>query len=122
VAINVGLAAAVSLLPYAAPLMAARAWSVVVVYHPGLQRIVQMVGATLGPARAAWAALAVLAVAATARTLAGRHRLSGNRQGHTPGQAASGATALGSAGAEATGIPLSSPPSTSPPSPPRDRP
>jgi hypothetical protein len=115
VAINVGLAAAVSLLPYAAPLMAARAWSVVVVYHPGLRQIVRMVGATLGPARAAWAVLAVLAVAATAWTLAARGGPSGNQQGDTPGQAASGAKAPGST--KATGIPL-----PSPPSPPRDRP
>ncbi|HEY6322912.1 MAG TPA: hypothetical protein VJA16_15280 [Thermoanaerobaculia bacterium] len=122
VAMNVGLAAAVSLLPYAAPLMAARAWSVVVVYHPGLRRIVQMVGATLGPARAAWAVLAVLAVAATVWTLAGRRGLSGNRQGDTPGQAASDATAPGSTGAEATKIPLPSSPSTLPPSPSQDRP
>ena len=126
VAINVGLAAAVSLLPYAAPLMAARAWSVVVVYHPGLQRIVQMVGATLGPALAAWAVLAVLAVAATAWTLAARRRPSGNPQGDTPGQAArapiSGATATGSTGARATEIALPSPPLPSPPSPPEDRP
>jgi hypothetical protein len=122
VAMNVGLAAAVSLLPYAAPLMAARAWSVVVVYHPGLQRIVQMVGATLGPARAAWAALAVLAVAATAWTLASG--LAGNRQGGTAGQAASDATAPGSTGAEAPEIPLPTPPSPSPspPSPSKDRP
>jgi len=88
VAINVGLAAAVSLLPYAAPLMAARAWSVVVVYHPGLRRIVQMVGATLGPARAAWAVLAVLAVAATAWTLAARRGPPGDQQGDTPGPGA----------------------------------
>jgi hypothetical protein len=113
VAINVGLAAAVSLLPYAAPLMAARAWSVVVVYHPGLTQIVRMVGATLGPARAAWAVLAVLAVAATAWTLAGRRGPSGNQQGDTPGQAVSGATAPGSTGAKATEIPLASPPSPS---------
>jgi hypothetical protein len=85
VAINAGLAAALSLLPYAAPLMAARAWSVVVVYDPGLRRIVQMVGATLGPARAAWAVLAVLAVAATAWTLAARRGPSGDRQDETPG-------------------------------------
>src|SRR6202023_972754 len=106
VAINIGLAAAVSLLPYAAPLMAARAWSVVVVYHPGLRQIVRMVGATLGPALAAWAVLAVLAVAGTAWTLAVRRRPSGNRQGDTPGQDASvpvsGATASGSTGARAT--------------------
>jgi hypothetical protein len=117
VAINVGLAAAVSLLPYAAPLMVARAWSVVVVYHPGLQRIVQMVGATLGPALAAWAVLAVLAVAATAWTFSARRRPSGNRQGDAPGQAArapiSGATATGSTGAEATRTPVPSPPSPS---------
>ena len=122
VAVNVGLAAAVSLLPYAAPLMAARAWSVVVVYHPGLRRIVQMVGATLGPARAAWAALAVLAVAATAWMLAGRCGPSGSQQGDTPGQAASDAAAPGSTGAEVTKIPLPSPPSPSPPSPSEDRP
>jgi hypothetical protein len=125
VAMNVGLAAAVSLLPYAAPLMAARAWSVVVVYHPGLRQIVRMVGATLGPARAAWAALAVLAVAATAWTLAARHRPSGNRRGDTPGPGASGAAPPGSTGSEATGIPLPSLPSPlspSPPSPPEDRP
>ncbi|HEV3073621.1 MAG TPA: hypothetical protein VHB47_04315 [Thermoanaerobaculia bacterium] len=77
VAINIGLAAAVSLLPYAAPLVAARAWSVVVVYHPGLRQIVRMVGATLGPALAAWAALALLAVAGTTWTLAARRRPSG---------------------------------------------
>jgi hypothetical protein len=117
VAINVGLAAAVSLLPYAAPLMAARAWSVVVVYHPGLRHIVQMVGATLGPALAAWAALAVLAVAATAWTLAARRRPSGNQQSDTAGQAArapiSGATLPGSTRAEATGPLVPSPPSPS---------
>lgn len=84
VAINIGLAAAVSLLPYAAPLMAARAWSVVVVYHPGLRHIVQMVGATLGPARAAWAVLAVLAVAGTAWTLAARRGSSSDRPDETP--------------------------------------
>ena len=122
VAMNVGFAAAVSLLPYAVPLMAARAWSVVVVYHPGLRRIVQMVGATLGPARAAWAALAVLAVAATAWMLAGRCGPSGSQQGDTPGQAASDAAAPGSTGAEVTKIPLPSPPSPSPPSPSEDRP
>jgi hypothetical protein len=83
VAVNVGLAAAVSLLPYAAPLMAARAWSVVVVYHPGLLPIARMVGATLGPARAAWAALAVLAVAATAWSLAGRRGPRSDRPGGT---------------------------------------
>ena len=78
VAMNVGLAAAVSLLPYAAPLMAAaRAWGMVVVYHPGLGQIVRMVGATLGPALAAWAVLAVLAVACTAWTLAARRQPSG---------------------------------------------
>jgi hypothetical protein len=84
VAMNVGLAAAVSLLPYAAPLMAARAWSVVVVYHPGLRQIVRMVGATLGPALVTWAVLAVLAVAATAWTLAARRRPSSNRQDDAP--------------------------------------
>jgi hypothetical protein len=112
-AINGGLAAAVSLLPYAAPLMAARAWSVVVVYHPGLRQIVRMVGATLGPALAAWAVLAVLAVAATAWTLAARRRPSNNQQGDTPGQTVSGATAPGSTGSEATEAPLPSPPSPS---------
>ena len=95
VAINVGLAAAVSLLPYAAPLMAARAWSVVVVYHPGLRQIVRMVGATLGSALAAWAVLAVLAVAATAWTLAARRRPSSNRQGDpSPSEDRPGADAV----------------------------
>src|ERR1700724_1060855 len=126
VAINIGLAAAVSLLPYAAPLMAARAWSVVVVYHPGLRQIVRMVGATLGPALAAWAVLAVLAVAGTAWTLAVRRRPSGNRQGDTPGQDASvpvsGATASGSTGARATESLLPSRSSHSSPRPSEDRP
>lgn len=122
VAINVGLAAAVSLLPYAAPLVAARAWSVVVVYHPGLRQIVRMVGATLGPALAVWAVLAVLAVAGTAWTLAARRRPSGNRQGDTPGQDASGATVPSYTGAEATWVPASSLPSHSPPRPSQERP
>jgi len=91
VAVNIGLAAALSLLPYAAPLMAARAWSVVVIYHPGLRQIVQMLGATLGPARAAWAVLAALAVAGTAWTLAGRH---------PPGDTASPAAALSPPGGD----------------------
>jgi len=117
VAINVGLAAAVSLLPYAVPLMAARAWSVVVVYHPGLRQIVRMIGATLGPALTAWAVLAVLAVAGTAWTLAARRRASGNRHRDAPGLAASGAMTPGSTGVEAMEIPLPSPPSPSSPSP-----
>lgn len=113
VAVNIGLAAAVSLLPYAAPLVAARAWSVVVAYHPGLPQIVRMLGATLGPAGAAWAVLAALAVAATAWTLAARRGSSGNQQGDTPGQTVSGEMAPGSAAAKETRSPVPSPSSTS---------
>jgi hypothetical protein len=91
VAVNLGLAAAVSLLPYAVPLMAARAWSVVVIYHPGPRQIVQMLGATLGPARAAWAVLAVLAVAGTVWTLPGRR---------SPGGTASPAAGVAAAPAD----------------------
>jgi hypothetical protein len=109
VAVNIGLAAAVSLLPYAAPLMAARAWSVVVVYRPGLQQVVRMLGATLGPAGVAWAVLAALAVAATAWTLAARRGSSGSQQGNTPGQASSAEKAPSSAAAKATGSPVPSP-------------
>ena len=121
VAVNIGLAAAVSLLPYAAPLMAARAWSVVVVYRAGLPQILRMLGATLGPAGAAWAVLAALAVAATAWTLAARRGSSGSRQGNTPEQASSVETAPSSAAAKATGSPVPSPAPTSKDQPGGDR-
>jgi hypothetical protein len=84
VAVNAGLAAALSLLPYAPSLGAARAWSEVVVYRPDLRQIVRVLAATLAPAGAAWAALAALAVAGTAWTLADRRRRSGDPAAAAP--------------------------------------
>jgi hypothetical protein len=76
-ALNVGLAAALSLLPYAVPLHAARAWSVVVVYHAGLWLIARVLLAALGPAGWVWLALIALAVAGTAWELARRRHPAG---------------------------------------------
>jgi hypothetical protein len=93
VAINIGLAAALSLLPYAWSLGAARAWSEVVVYHPDLQQIVRLLSATLAPAGVAWAVLAGLAVAGTVWTLAGGRRQGGERPASAPDSAGSGNSA-----------------------------
>lgn len=90
VVVNIGLAAALSLVPYAASLGAARAWSEVVVYRPDLWQILRVLWATLAPAGAAWAALAVLAVAGTALTLASRRRPGDGRPAGTTEVGASG--------------------------------
>ncbi|HYL05732.1 MAG TPA: hypothetical protein VE075_06815 [Thermoanaerobaculia bacterium] len=93
VVVNIGLAAALSLLPYAAAFGAARAWSEVVVYQPDLRQIVRVLAATLAPAGAAWTALAGLAVLGTAWTLADRRRPGGKQPGAAPDRAGSGAAA-----------------------------
>jgi hypothetical protein len=107
VAINVGLAAALSLLPYAPALGAARAWSEVVVYHPDLGRILRVLDATLAPAGAAWAVVAGLAVAGTVWMLAGRRRLAGDRPAGAPGLEGTGeaAPAAGEPGSAGSGGP-----------------
>jgi hypothetical protein len=93
VAINVGFAAALSLLPYAPALGAARSWSEVVVYHPDLGQILRMLDATLAPAGAAWAVVAGLAVAGTLWMLASRRRLGGDGQAGAPGLGGTGEAA-----------------------------
>lgn len=87
VAVNVGLAAALSLLPYVPSLGAARAWNEVVVYHPDLGQMVRMLGATLAPASAAWAVVAGLAVAGTVWMLASRRRAGDGLPAGAPGLA-----------------------------------
>jgi hypothetical protein len=69
-AMGCGLAAALSLLPYAAPLRAAGSWNVVVVYHAGLVLIARVLLAALGPAAWVWLPLIALAVVGTAWELA----------------------------------------------------
>ncbi|MBV8198994.1 MAG: hypothetical protein JOZ15_00065, partial [Acidobacteria bacterium] len=99
VVINIGLAAALSLLPYAWSLGAARDWSQVVVYRPDLSQIVRLLGATVAPLGAAWSALAVLAVAGTVWTLARRRRQGDDRPAGAPGPADNGRAASTSAAA-----------------------
>ncbi len=78
VAVNIGLAAALSLVPYAFAFWAARGWSKVVVYRPDLRQIVRVLWATLAPAGAAWVTLAAVAVAGTAWTVASWKRPGGS--------------------------------------------
>ncbi len=69
-AMGCGLVAALSLLPYAAPLRAAASWNVVVVYHAGMWLIARVLLAALGPVAWVWLVLIALATAGTAWELA----------------------------------------------------
>lgn len=74
--VGIGTAAALSLLPYAAPLAAAaRAWNAVVVYPTDMAQVLRVLWATLGaaPARWVWLAAVLAGVSAAAwRVVAGR--------------------------------------------------
>ncbi|HVT58819.1 MAG TPA: hypothetical protein VHR45_10505 [Thermoanaerobaculia bacterium] len=73
----IGAVAALSLLPYAAPLAAARSWNVVVTYPTSLRQILAVLIATVGPppGAALWGALLLAAVGSgIALSVAGRQR------------------------------------------------
>jgi hypothetical protein len=107
VVLGIGLAAGLSLLPYAAPLGAAvRSWSAVVTYPTDLEGIVRVLWATLGPQWGGWAWLLALVfgLAAPLGLAAGRRRraVEGGRAG--PGAAAV-QEAVGAAVEDAVGAP-----------------
>ncbi|HVT60866.1 MAG TPA: hypothetical protein VHR45_21020 [Thermoanaerobaculia bacterium] len=63
----IGVAAALSVLPYVVPLIAAAVWNVVAVDASGLGRVVGRLGTAAGPAGAVWLLLMGLALGATAK-------------------------------------------------------
>jgi hypothetical protein len=76
-ALGVGIAAGLSLLPYAATLKEARSASLLVSHPVSPWLIVRVLAATLGPVAAAWLVLLVLGLAGVAWRLAGRRRATG---------------------------------------------
>ena len=71
VVLGIGVAAGLSVLPYALSLKEALAWSVVLPHNIGLRRIVTGLGASAGPARAVWLVLAALALTSAVRVSKG---------------------------------------------------
>jgi hypothetical protein len=65
--LGIGVAAALSLLPYWSPLSQARGWSVAAAESTNLERITSGLGAAMGPARLIWPVLALGALAGAAR-------------------------------------------------------
>jgi hypothetical protein len=76
-ALGVGIAAGLSLLPYAATLQEARSASLLVSHPVSPWLIVRVLAATLGPVAAAWLVLLGLGLAGLARRLVGRRREAG---------------------------------------------
>ncbi|MBV8200592.1 MAG: hypothetical protein JOZ15_08205 [Acidobacteria bacterium] len=70
----IGIAAALSLLPYAAPMRQARSWTVLVSHPIDPWQIVSVLAAVLGPAAPLWLLLVGLALVGVARRLAARRR------------------------------------------------
>jgi hypothetical protein len=73
-ALGIAIAAALSLLPYAAPLHAARSWTILVSHPIDPLQIVWVLAAVLGPAAPAWLALVGLGLAGVVWRLARRRR------------------------------------------------
>jgi hypothetical protein len=103
VVLNIGLAAALSLLPYASELAAARQWNVVVTYPRNLKQILQIFATTSGPGLARWIWLGlILAALGAAAWRAGAARRAAGRAWRPAG----GAHDDRATGTGATGVTL----------------
>jgi hypothetical protein len=110
--LGVGIAAALSLLPYAAPMRQASSWTVLVSHPIDQLQIVWLLAAVLGPAAPIWLILVGMGLAAVVRRLAGRRLVPA--AGDIGGASPASAPASSPPASSAPSAPAASPPSGAP--------